>query len=574
MSHELHLILNVAVAVAIALLGGLLAHWLRQSVIVGYLVAGMAIGPFTPGFIGDRTQIASLAEVGVVFLMFALGIEFSLKELATVKGVALFGTAAQIVLTMAAGVGLGLTLGWPLTQGLFFGGVIAISSTMVILKTLLDRGEVASNHGRVLLGMLIVQDLAVVILIVLLPKLAADADAALYDLALTLVKAVAFIGATLFLGARVVPRLMAGVERLGSAELFLLTAVVLALGTAVVSALLGLSPALGAFMAGLMLTETEFDHRVIAEVVPMRNLFATLFFVSVGMLIDPEFIARNFLTVIGLALFIMVAKALITMAVILPFELGGKTTVFTSLGMIQIGEFSYVLARSGREAGAIPDTLYSLILTSSLLTIVLTPPAFWVAPRVDLALARVPLLGRLFAARPVTTADERALDHHAIVVGYGRVGRRVTAGLHEAGLPVVVVEQDLHLVQELSRVGIPTVYGEASYRTILAAAHPERARLIVVALPDSGATRATVLNARRANPTVPILARIAREEDGEVLRRVGVTAVVAPEQAGALQLLDESMRSLGLAVTLRNAITNYADWDHQDKASAAEPLRG
>jgi CPA2 family monovalent cation:H+ antiporter-2 len=424
--------------------------------------------------------------------------------------------------------------------------VIAISSTMVILKTLLDRGEVASSHGRVLLGMLIVQDLAVVVLIVLLPKLAAGSGLAAQDLLLTFAKAVAFIGATIFLGARVVPKLMARVERLRSPELFLLTAVALALGAASTSALLGLSPALGAFMGGLMLTETEFDHRVVAEVVPMRNLFATLFFVSVGMLIDPGFIARNLPAVVGLALFIVVAKALATLAAILPFRVGGKTAVFTSLGMIQIGEFSYLLARAGRESGAITEMLNSLVLTSSVLTIVLTPPAFWVAPRVALLLGRLPLIGSLFAARPAVFAHEEALEGHAIVVGYGRVGRQVVSGLRAAGLPVVVIEEDMHLVQELRGEGVGAVYGDASHPTILAAAHPERARLIVVALPDSGATRVTVRNARRVQATVPILARISRTEDEESLMRAGATTVVAPERAGAALLLDESARRLGV----------------------------
>ena len=545
MSHELHLILNVAIATAIALVGGLIAHRLRQSVIVGYLVAGVVIGPFTPGFVGDREDIAALAEVGVIFLMFALGIEFSLKELARVKGVALIGTTVQVLLTMAAGMGLGTVLGWPFTQSLFFGGVIAISSTMVILKTLLDRGELASAHGRVLLGMLIVQDLAVVVLVVLLPKLA-EGVGALDDLAFTLLRAVAFIGVTLFLGARVVPRLLARVERLGSSELFLLTAVALALGTAAVSAWLGLSPALGAFMGGLMLTESEFDHRVVAEVVPMRNLFATLFFVSVGMLINPAFIARNLPAVLGLALFIVAAKVLVTLVAILPFRLGGKTTVITGLGLMQIGEFSYVLARAGRDTGAISESLNSLILTSSLVTIVLTPGAFWIAPRVAVALGRLPLARRAFAARPTVMADEDTLVDHAIVIGYGRVGRQVAEGLRDTGLPVTVIEEDLHLVQELGRAGFPAIYGDASYPSILDAAHPERARLVVVALPDAGATRVVVQNARRANREAPILARVAREEEDVVLRRAGATAVIAPERAGAILLLEESARVLDL----------------------------
>lgn len=552
MSHELHLLVNIAVAVTIALVGGLLAHRLRQSVIVGYLLAGVAIGPFTPGFIGDREQIAALAEVGVIFLMFALGIEFSLKELARVKGVAIGGTLIQVALIIAAGTAFGWLLGWPLGQGIFFGGVIAISSTMVILKTLLERGEIASAHGRVLLGMLIVQDLVVVVLIVVLPRLSAG-TAALGDLAFTLFRAVAFIGATVFLGARVVPQFMARVERLGSPELFLLTAVALAIGTATISALLGLSAALGAFLGGLLITETEFDHRVVAEVVPMRNLFATIFFVSVGMLIDPRFILANLPAVLGIALFIMVAKVLLTLVAILPFRLGGKTTIFTSLGMLQIGEFSYVLASAGRATDAIPATLNSLILAASLVTILLTSGAFWIAPRVDALLSRIPAIGRIFGSHAAFSGDTALLTGHVIVAGYGRVGRQIVAGLREAGLPVAVIESDLHLVQELGRQQIPAIYGDASYASVLAAAHPELARLIMVALPDSGATRVTVLNARRANANVPILARLVRDDDEAQLRAAGVTEVIGPERAGALLLLAESKRVLGIAAVTTQA---------------------
>lgn len=581
MSQELHLIQNVAIAVTVALIGGLLAHRLRQSVIVGYLVAGMAIGPFTPGFIGDRQNITALAEVGVIFLMFALGIEFSLKELARVKGVALIGTLVQVGLTIAACASLGLLLGWSVTQGLFFGGVIAISSTMVILKTLLDRGEVASSHGRVLLGMLIVQDLIVVVLIVLMPVLLAGRDASLPDIGVLVVKAGAFIAGTIFLGTRVVPPLMARVERLGSPELFLLTAIGLALGTATASAFLGLSLALGAFMGGLMIGESEFDHRIVAEVVPMRNLFATLFFVSVGMLIDPAFIWHNLPAVVGLALFIVSIKAVITAVAILPFRLGSKTTVFTSLGMIQIGEFSYVLSREGRQVEIISDRLNSLILTASLVTIVLTPVAFMVAPRLTQLLAKAPVTGRFFAAQPTILGDEERLTGHAVVAGYGRVGRRIVAGLRQAGVPVVVIEEDLRLVQELGRLQVPAILGDASHRSILDRAHPERARLIVVALPDSGAIRAVVRDARQANPTAPILARLVREEDEEMLQTVGATTVIGPERAGALLLLEECVRVLNIAPghlvdnlearTERDAIRQYKQ--EPDDRGVHQPAR-
>jgi K+:H+ antiporter len=546
MSAGFHLILDVAIAVAIALIGGLIAHRLHQSVIVGYLLAGVVLGLFIPSVVGNREQIAALAEIGVIFLMFALGIEFSLKELARVRTVALIGTALQIALLIVAGLLLGKALGWPLAQSLFFGGIISISSTMVILKMLLERGEVASNHGRVLLGMLIVQDLAAVVLVALLPRMVASSGAHPLDLLIIMVKALAYIAVVLYLGARVVPLFMARVERLHSPELFLLTAVTLALGAATISALLGLSTALGAFLGGLLLAETDFDHRVIAEIVPMRNLFASLFFVSVGMLIDPGFIVTHLPAVIGLTLFIVSAKALLTMGAVLPFKLGGKTAVFASLGMIQIGEFSYVLASAGRAAGAISTDFTSLILAASVATILLTPAAFQVAPRVERLLQRAPRLGPLFLARPMLAGDEETLRDYAVVVGYGRVGSYVTHGLRESGLPVVVIEEDMHLAQLLRSENVPVVYGDASSAIVLGAAHVERARLVVIALPDSGATREVVRHVRHVNASAPILARIAREGDEEALKRLGVTQVIAPERAGAQLLLESCLQAVGI----------------------------
>ena len=546
MSHEFQLILNLTIAIAVALVGGLVAHRLKQSPIVGYLVAGMLIGPFTPGFVGDQKQISLLAEVGVIFLMFALGIEFSIKDLMRIKGPAIVGTIVQLLLIIGAGTLLGRMLGWSLMSGVFFGGIISISSTMVILKNLMNRGEMASNHGRLILAMLIVQDLAVVLLILLLPKLAGGDDNAALSLLWVVVKALLFIGATLFLGERVVPRLMARVEQLRSPELFLLTAVVLALGTASISAMLGLSPALGAFMGGLMLTETEFDHRVIAEVIPMRDLFATLFFVSVGMLIDVKFIAGHLPAIFGMAIFIMLAKSVCTFVALMPFRMGGKTTAFAALGMISIGEFNYVMAQVGRTSGAVSDELYNLILSSSLLTIVLTPAAFWVAPRVGRTMVRLPLLGRVLVPPMQVDYSNETIENHAVVVGYGRVGQRMTRGLTKAGLSVVIIEQDLNLVRELSEKGFSTIYGDASYENVLAAAHPERARVVVVALPDFGATRAVVHRARRANDQVLIVARAQRSENDVKLREAGATAVVVPEVAGALMLLEETLLLLDL----------------------------
>lgn len=546
MSHELQLILGITIATTVAWIGGLIAHRLRQSPIVGYLVAGMVIGPFTPGFVASREQISVFAEVGVIFLMFALGIEFSLKELVRIKGPAVVGTIIQLLLIMAAGTGLGLVLHWPLMQSIFFGGIISVSSTMVILKNLMNRGEMTSNHGRLLLAMLIVQDLAVVVLILLLPQLASGTGNAVYGLLFVLLKAFLFISFTLLLGTRVVPHLMRRVEQLHSSELFLLAAVVLALGTASGSALLGLSPALGAFMAGLMLTETEFEHRVVAELVPMRDLFATLFFVSIGMLIDVGFMFHSLPAIIGLAVFIMSVKAVATSLALSPFKLGPKTTMFTGFGMVSIGEFNYVLAQAGRSSGAVPGELYNLVLSSSLLTIILTPAAFWVAPRAARSVSQLPLVGNWLAAPVHQENTPVEVERHAIVVGYGRVGRRMARGLRQVGLPVVVIEQDLNIVNELEAKGIPAIYGDASSENVLAAARPERARVVVIALPDFGATRAVAHRTRQANPDVTIVARAQRTENDVKLREAGATAVVVPEIAGALMLLEETLLLLDL----------------------------
>lgn len=544
MNEELSLILNVTAAIAIALLGGLLAHRLKQPAIVGYLLAGVAIGPFTPGFHGDQRQIAALAEVGVVFLMFALGIEFSLKELARVRAVAVAGTMLQVLITMAIGYGLGALFGWPYGEALFFGGIIAIASTMVILKTLMERGEIAAVHGRVLLGMLIVQDLVVVVLIVLLPRLVSGDGDLLPGIGVTLFKTVAFIAVTLYLGSRVVPGLMTRVERLGSAELFLLTAVTLALGTASISAMLGLSAALGAFLGGLLLTETEFDHRVIAEVVPMRNVFSTLFFVSVGMLIDPTFILANLGLVLSLAIIIVLAKWAGTFLALIPFRLGPRTLAFTSLGMIQMGEFSYLLAKTGHEVGAVPDLLYSLILTSSLATILATPLAFKVAPSFERLLSKL----KFFRQSDQFGRYEHVGDYdgHALIVGYGRVGSRVATGLRALGTPVVVIEDDIHIVQNLVAGGVPAIYGDAALFTVLSAGRPESARIVVVSLPDIGTARTAVKFVRQVNADVPIVVRLPREDQLAALTGAGATVTVAPESAGADKMLEESLDLLGL----------------------------
>jgi CPA2 family monovalent cation:H+ antiporter-2 len=551
MNHEVPLVLNVAIALGIAVAGGFLASWLRQSPIFGYLLAGVAIGPFTPGFVGDREQIALLADVGVIFLMFGLGVAFSLKDLGRVRALATIGTTVQVALTIVGGVVAGLAMGWGPMQGTVFGIALAASSSMVILKTLLDRGEIAASHGRLLLSMAIVQDLIMVVLIVVLPKLVAiqgsTPSAVAVDVGITLLKASVFIGVSLAIGLRAVPWLMGHVSRLRSSELFIVTAAVLALGAASVSTLLGLSPALGAFLGGLLLSESEFDHRVISEVVPVRDLFATLFFVSVGMLIDIHFIVANWPAVLGIAAFTVLLKFLVTAVGIVPFHLTARTAAFTALGMIPLGELNFVLAQIGLQTQALSPQLYNLILTAALVTIVLTPSAFAIAPKFGEFALHNRWLRRWFDTGTGASGEGAQLEAHAIVIGYGRVGQSVARGLREAGISVAVIDSRLSRVRDGVADGLPAIYGNAFSPTVLEAAHVANARLAVVALPDFAPARAAINQLRHLNPSVVIAARAEQSVNEPALRAAGAHLVIVPELAGATALLHGALDMLGAA---------------------------
>ncbi len=576
MTEQLGVILDLGVALVVACLGGLLAVRVRQSPLVGYLLAGIIIGPFTPGFVGSAPRIGALAEIGIIFLLFALGVEFSLEELGRVRGVALLGTALQLLMTGALGMALGLAIGWEKAQALYLGAIIALSSTVVILKTLLARGETESTHGRVLLGMLIVQDLAAVALIVLLPSLTVNGDHLAITLAMALAKALLFIVGTLLL-SHVVPRLLDGVARLGSEELFILSTAALALGAALAATALGLSTALGAFLAGLVVGRSQVEHHVLALVTPLRDLFVSLFFVSVGMLVDPRYAWEHPLLVVGVALAVLVVKSIVGTAVArLPvFHLSGKTSLFVGLGLAQVGEFSFVLAQQGVEQHVLVAAQYTLVLTTSVLTLIATPALFGSAPRLDRVLARVPMLGAAFRPRLAPTdMEDVALgpSGHVIVVGCGRVGSRVARALAANGFAVVGIDQDLGTVETLRQDGVTAIYGDAGYRAVLAAADPARARALVVALPDLGAARVVVQRARAANPKLIVLARATTSAAVPVLREAGAATAVVPALEGGLELLRHTLAAVGMAERERQAIVDRARTAASDEDGATEPV--
>jgi CPA2 family monovalent cation:H+ antiporter-2 len=487
--------------------------------------------------------------------MFALGVSFSVKELARVGRVALWATLLQVVLTIGSGALLFSVLfaNWhgKTLEALFMGCALAASSSMVMLKTLLDRGEAASAHGRLLLSMAIVQDLLIVLLIVLLPLL--DSRAASQDLPallrmvfITIFKAGALIGIGLFAGARLLPVLMGHVTRLRSSELFILTAAVFALGTAVLSASLGLSAALGAFLAGLMLSESEFDHRVLSEIVPLRDLFATLFFVSVGMLIDLPFMAAHWQAVLGFTLMTLLLKALATLIGVLPFRLTPRTAAFTALGMVPIGELNFVLAQGGLSSGSLSSDSYKLILATALFTIMLMPLLLRIAPWCGRRMAQWPLLWRCFDPNTQLMGHANGLEAHAVVIGYGRVGHSIAAGLRAKGMPLAVIDARLPRVREAMADGIEAIYGSAASLTVLQAASIESARLVVLALVDHESALAAIRQVRSLNTNVTITARAEQADDEASLKLAGAALVIVPELAGADALLNDTLDMLGM----------------------------
>ncbi len=550
MGTTLPLLVNLSAALAAAFVCGLIATSLRLSPIVGYLVAGIAVGPFTPGFVADHDTIAALADIGIVSLMFALGIAFSLRDLARVGRVAIGGTLLQVLLTIGGGWLVGRLLGLPTTEALYLGAILVASSSMVILKTLLDRGEIASSHGRLLLSMSIVQDLVVVVLVAVLPQVvASEAAGDPLELArlvgIKLLVAAVFIGAGTFAGLRYVPRIMDYVTRRQSPELFTALTALLALGIAAFSAAIGLSAALGAFMAGLMLSESEYDKRLTTEIVPFRDLTTMLFFVFVGMMVDVEFLLANGGAVLALALLVLVLKWLATLTGLLPFALEARTLAFTSVGMVPIGELNYLLANAGLPVGAITNATCNLVLGASVISILLTPAAFHAAPTVARALQRVPGLRRRFADVTVYT-DATTLSSDAVVIGYGRVGDTVARGLQALGMTVTAVDHRLYLVREATAHGLRGVYGDAAARIVLDAAHVSTARLVVIAVPDMTTARAALKLVRELNAGATVIARARSEADLEPLLQAGADGTLVPEVAGAEALLQASLDRLAM----------------------------
>ncbi|HEU4370143.1 MAG TPA: cation:proton antiporter [Methylomirabilota bacterium] len=527
---------DLAYVFAAAVLGGAVAWLARQPLILGYVLGGILIGPFTPGpVVSDVHTFEVVAEVGVVLLMFSIGIEFSLSDLLRVKWVALLGGPLGIALSATLGAGVGALLGWSLLQGVVVGLVVAVASTMVLARLLIDRGELHSRHGRVMIGITLVEDLAVVVLTVVLPALGALEPGRLLAVAAALGKAIAILAPFAYLAWKVVPRLLLRVARTRSDELFLMVALAIGLGTAALTQAVGLSLALGAFLAGLLISNSDYAHETLARLLPVRDIFVAVFFVTIGCLIDPATVLGHLPLLLAIIGLVVVGKLAIWTGVVRLFGYPLATAFLVAVGLTQIGEFSFILVQVARTAGHVGDDVYNATLAASLLTILINATLVRLAPRwVE------PRRADPVPPAPVPNAG------HVVLCGFGRVGSAVGEAFDTFGLPYTVVERNPDVIRALRARGVPSVFGDAGQPAVLHAAGAEHAALIIVALPDADAASSATRAARALNPRAPLIARAHRTNEADALKRRGATAVVQPELEAAATVIRQALSAMQL----------------------------
>jgi CPA2 family monovalent cation:H+ antiporter-2 len=534
MLHNIDLITTIAASLGLAMILGFVAVRLKMPPIVGYLLAGIALGPATPGFVADIGLARQLAEIGVMLLMFGVGLHFSLDDLLAVRKIAVPGAIVQMFAAAALGFGLALLWGWPPGAAVVFGLALSVASTVVVLRALEASGTVNSINGRIAVGWLIVGDLIMILVLVLLPPLAGalggysgqsgTAGELALSLLITLGKALAFIAFMVVAGRRLLPRLLWLVARTRSRELFTLCVISAAVGVAYgASALFGVSFALGAFFAGMMMRESDLSHRAAEQSLPLRDAFAVLFFVSVGMLFDPRILIDEPGKLLAVLAIVMIGSPLIAMVLVVAFRYPLNTALTVGASLSQIGEFSFILAGLGISLGLLPGEGRSLIVAAAILSIAVNPLVFaamrpvhaWIRARSPLA-RRLERSGDPLAELPMDTS-ERFLSGQVVLIGYGRVGRRIAQALADHRIPFVVAEQNRERVEQLRKQEIPAVSGDASDPAVLIQAHIARAGMLVIATPDTVTVRRMTEIARTLNPAIEIVVRTHDEEEARLL---------------------------------------------------------
>ena len=562
MPHDLPLVTTIAAALASAWVLGVLARRIGLSPIVGYLLAGVVIGPHTPGFVGDASLAAQLAEIGVVLLMFGVGLHFHVRDLLAVKGIAIPGALLQSGVSTLLGLSIGLAFGWPPASGLVLGMALAVASTVVLMRVLEDRQLLATPHGHAAVGWLLVEDVLTVAILVVIPALAAGSRPAgaapgLWpSLGVAMVKLLALVGLVAFAGSRVVPRMLELAARLRSRELFTLTVLAIAVVVATGSALFfGASMALGAFLAGMVVGQSPVSHQAAADALPLRDAFAVLFFVSVGMLFDPAFLLREPALVLAALAVVLVGKPLVALAVVAALGHSTRTALVAALGLAQVGEFSFILGGLARDHGLLPAAGYNVIVACAIVSISINPFLFRGLEPLEALVRRRPWLSRLLEARSgrrrdrVNAGTVRAIEGRpvplAVVVGYGPVGRTVDRLIRQAGVETVVIDLNLETVGALAAEGRLALYGDASHPDILRKAGIAGASHLVVTLPHSLNRGPMITAARQANPSCRILVRARYLRERRELEQAGADIACFEEAEAAAALAERLLRDLG-----------------------------
>ncbi|MDI6027395.1 YbaL family putative K(+) efflux transporter [Corticibacterium sp. UT-5YL-CI-8] len=585
MPHDTTLIATIVAGLGLAFVFGALANRFRIPPLVGYLVAGVLVGPNTPGFVADQALAQQLAEIGVILLMFGVGLHFSLKDLLSVRAIAVPGAIVQIAFATVLGLCLSWAMGWTVGAGLVFGLALSVASTVVLLRALQERRMVDTERGRITVGWLIVEDLAMVLALVLLPALAGvlggqetaerapDIFALRFDfgvwgvVAITLAKVAAFVIVMVVFGRRLIPWILHYVAHTGSRELFRLAVLAIALGVAFGAAnLFGVSLALGAFFAGMIMSESELSHRAAEESLPLRDAFSVLFFVSVGMLFDPSTLIDNPGPIFGTLFIILVGKSVAAFLIVIAFGYPVATALIISASLAQIGEFSFILAELGLSLNLLPQEGRDLILGGAILSIVLNPAMFYLAgrlrPWIESRMGKEPIE----EPKPVAPATEPGkvattaiapkeegdaplptrLAGHTILIGYGRVGALVGKSLREAGLPFLVIEDAQKTIAKLKADGIETISGNAAKNEVFSAANPSLARRLILAIPNAFESGKIIRRARALNPGIMVIARAHTDAEVDHLKSLGATSVIMGEREIARGIVEHVMEAEAL----------------------------
>ncbi|GLV54586.1 sodium/hydrogen exchanger [Dictyobacter sp. S3.2.2.5] len=563
--HDLPILVNITVALVAAFAGGIVARLLKLPPMVGYLLGGVAIGPFTPGYTGNTNTIQQLAEMGIAFLMFGVGLHFSLHDLWAVRRIAFPGALLQLAILAPVVILVTLLWGWSFPSALIVGLAVPIAtSTVVMLRNLMDQGLLNTSHGKAVIGWLVLEDLITVLILVLVPTLSSHSSGPIWQtIGIALLKAAAFAAIMLIAGTRLIPVLLRRISLTASREIFIVAIVLVALGTAIAaSAFFGVSLALGAFLAGAVINETTLSQQVESEILPFRETFTVLFFVSIGMLVNPVQLIGHLPEIAILAVIVIAGKYILTMLMGIVLKWPERTTLVLAAGRGQIGEFAFILGETGVAVGLLAEEQYSILLAAAIASIIVNPFVFRTLPATEKALHRFPtLLARMQQQPEQQAADSATYHDHVVIVGFGRVGEHIINVLGQLQVPRLVVDLNVQRINKLNQKQIPTLYGDVANSDILAHARVDKAQAVVITIPDETAAEIAIMNIRRISPDVPIIVRATTQAGLHQLVVRGATAVIQPELEGGLEIVSRTLSALDFP---REQIDEYTDCVRND----------